>query len=110
MDEQALYTETGSKSGQGFIRSLEMGDRIAVIARAKVGFRDFGVPHCATPSNSDDNFYSVSRLEKLHWEDRSGSLSLCIIIDSLSLLDGRDKFIGFLSTFFRPHIGTCGIG
>jgi len=41
IDEQALYTETGSKSGRGFIGSLEMGDRIAVIARAKVGFLAF---------------------------------------------------------------------
>ena len=41
IDEQALYAETGSKSGRGFIRSLEMGDRIAVIARAKVGFSAF---------------------------------------------------------------------
>jgi len=95
IDEQVLYTETGSKSGRGFIGSLEMGDRIAVIARAKVGFR---VPHCATPSNSDENLIPVSRLEKLHWKDRSGSLLLCIIIDYLSLLDRLDKFIGLRIT------------
>ena len=39
IDEEVLYAETGSKSGRGFVRSLEMRDRIAVIARAKVGFR-----------------------------------------------------------------------
>ena len=63
IDEQALYAETGSKIGRGFIRSLEMGDRIAIIARAKVGFC---VPHRAAPSNSDDNLYPVSWLGKPH--------------------------------------------
>ena len=41
IDEEVLYAETGSKSGRGFVRSLEMGDRIAIIARAKVGFWAF---------------------------------------------------------------------
>jgi len=44
IDEQALYRETGFKSGRGFIGSLEMGDRIAIIARAKVGLRVFLCP------------------------------------------------------------------
>ena len=39
IDEEVLYAETGSKSGRGYVSSLQMGDRIAVIATAKVGFR-----------------------------------------------------------------------
>jgi len=35
VDEDSLYAKTGTKSGRGFVRSLEMEDRIAVIARAK---------------------------------------------------------------------------
>ncbi|KIM38522.1 hypothetical protein M413DRAFT_447753 [Hebeloma cylindrosporum] len=35
IDDDSLYIETGSNSGRGFVRSLEMGDRIAIIARAK---------------------------------------------------------------------------
>jgi len=35
VDGDALYAETGTKSGRGFVKSLEMGDRVAVIARAK---------------------------------------------------------------------------
>jgi len=38
VDEDALFAETGTKSGRGFVKSLEMRDRVAVIARAKVGF------------------------------------------------------------------------
>jgi hypothetical protein len=54
IDEEALYTETGSKSGRGFVRLLEMGDRIAVIAWAKVGFRAFHPSPCGS-INSDGN-------------------------------------------------------
>ena len=54
IDEEVLYSETGSKSGRGFVRSLEIGDRIAVIARAKVSFVIFVLDHAA-PSNSEDN-------------------------------------------------------
>ncbi|KAF8964468.1 hypothetical protein BDZ97DRAFT_1815245 [Flammula alnicola] len=34
-DEKEVFCATGSKLGRGFVRSLEMSDRVAVIARAK---------------------------------------------------------------------------
>ena len=48
IDEEVLYAETGSRSGRGFVRSLEMGDRIAIIARAKVGFWAFRPSPCGS--------------------------------------------------------------